>query len=350
MERTKLALIAVVLATIGALSALDLFLAKTEDRETSAEARHDFESGLRLMKEHRAADAVEQFRRAHTLDRSDQRYSLELAAALLTAGKFDEAHTMLADILQISPNNGEANLLEARLLVPQNKIAEASSYYHRAIYGIWPANAPRHRVQVRLELADLLAAHGSSQELLAELLPLETEAGSDLAVRKQVAHLFLLAGSPIRAAAAYRALIHTDPGDLSNQAGLGEAELAQGHYRAAATAFQNAGAADRAQLATGITALDPTPRGLNTGEKLARSVLVLQLSRDALTRCSANDDLIAEANAIDAKKIRTPTNELAEERLTLAEQLWQQRLTRCGDSTSLDEEPLRLLMAKLSGR
>ncbi|HML17262.1 MAG TPA: hypothetical protein VK419_09555, partial [Bryobacteraceae bacterium] len=40
--------------------------------------------------------------------------------------------------------------------------------------------------------------------------------------------------------------------------------------------------------------------------------------------------------------------ELAEDRLALAEQLWQTRLTSCGLSTSADEESLRLVMAKLA--
>jgi len=40
--------------------------------------------------------------------------------------------------------------------------------------------------------------------------------------------------------------------------------------------------------------------------------------------------------------------ELAEDRLALAEQLWQTRLASCGLSTSADEESLRLVMAKLA--
>ena len=42
------------------------------------------------------------------------------------------------------------------------------------------------------------------------------------------------------------------------------------------------------------------------------------------------------------------TNELAEARLTLAEQLWQARIKQCGPSTSEHEHALRLIMTKLA--
>lgn len=349
MERNRVTLVAVILATIGALSAIDLFLARTENRETRAEAENNYQSGVRLLAANRAEDAVDALRKAYALDRSDPRFALRLAAALLASGKLDEAQSMLGEILQASPNNGEANLLEARLEVRQEKFAEAAPYYHRAIYGIWSEDEGARRVEVRLELADFLASRGSDKELLAELLPLETEA-HDLATRRRVAHLYLVANSPARAAAAYRALIHDDPKDRSDYAGLGEAELALGDYRSAQVAFQNTGAADRAALAAEMWGLDPTLRRLSAAEKLSRSNRILQSVRDALTKCAADDPLLKDADELLSKKIRTATNELAEERLALAEQMWDARAARCGTSSLPVEESLKLIMAKLSGK
>jgi tetratricopeptide (TPR) repeat protein len=201
-------------------------------------------------------------------------------------------------------------------------------------------------VQVRLELADLLAAHGSQQDLLAELLPLESEA-HDTATRKQIARLYLAAGSPARAATAYRSLVHDDPGDPTNYAGLGEAELALGHDRAAEIAFQNAGAYDRAAVAAEVDSLDPTSRRLSASQKFARATRILQLTRDALARCSANDPLLHDTDAELERKIRDPGNDESEQRLTIAEQLWDARITKCGPSTSTAEEALRLVLVKL---
>ncbi len=42
------------------------------------------------------------------------------------------------------------------------------------------------------------------------------------------------------------------------------------------------------------------------------------------------------------------TNEMAEKKLALAEQMWRDRIKACGVSTSTEEEPLRLIMAKLT--
>jgi tetratricopeptide (TPR) repeat protein len=344
MDRNKVALTAIVLATMGVLSAVDLFLARTEQRETHAEAEDDYAAGMRLLSENRALEAVDALRKAHALDRVNERYSLGLAHALLAAGKTGDAQSLLVETLGSSPNDGEANLLEARLMAREQKFEQAESYYHRAIYGTWSTDAAVRRVQVRVELADLLATRGSPQDLLAELLPLESEA-HDSATRKRVAQLYLAAGSPARAAAAYRSLIHDDPSDHSNYAGLGEAELALGHDRAAETAFQTAGAKDRAEVAAEVDSLDPTVRRLSAAEKFARTTRVLERARDALQRCSAADPLLPNGDAELRKKIRTPTNEAAEERLTLAERLWDGRIAKCGPAT--DEEPLRLVLSKL---
>ncbi len=338
MRRTSL--IAVLFAIIGALSAIDLFLARTENRETRAEAGHNFADGARLLAANRPEEAVDAFRKAYALDRSNQTYALQLAAAMIAAGKLDEAQSLLADLLQSSPNNGEANLLEARLLLRQERFEEAEPYFHRAIYGTWSENAAVRRVQVRLEFAAFLASRGAAKELLAELLPLETEA-HDLPTRKRVAHLYMVANSPARAAAAYRDLIRDDPHDHSNQAGLGQAELALGDYRAAVNAFRAAGAADQAALASQVESLDPTPRRLSAAEKLARSTRILQLVRESLARCQA-----APPPDPPARRIAAPTNEMAEERLALAEQIWAHRIAACGPG----EESLNLVMSKVSGK
>ena len=231
-------------------------------------------------------------------------------------------------------------------MVRQGKLDQASAYYHRAIYGIWPENPVRHRVEVRLELANLLASQHSSQQLLAELLPLETEAQTDVAIRKQVARLYLVAKTPERAGAAYRALIRDDPDDPDNYAGLGEAELAVGNYRAAEVAFQTAlrhGAQvqNRLDLATQLADLDPTPRRLSTAEKFTRSARILQLARDALASCASTD----QARNLLSEPV---TNEMAEKFLALAQDIWRLRLDTCAVPLSPSDEPLRLIMAKLS--
>src|SRR5579883_2416552 len=348
----RIGLIASVLASAAALWTADLFLARTERAEVRAEARHAAEQGGQLLASGHPAEAV---RKAQALDRGNTGYALQLAEALLAAGKLDEAGTTLAAVLEASPNDGRANLLEARLMVRRGEPNQAEAYYHRAIFGIWPGNSQVQRIRVRLELANLLASIKSNQELIAELIPLEDEARRDPAVLGQVAHLYAAAGAPDRAVAAYRALIRQDPGDARNYAGLGEAELALGNYREAQSAFQNAvrrgaDAGPRLELAARLLNLDPTPRSLTTAAKFARATEILEMARDALARCPAAPGapkLLAGADAALAAKIRGPvTNEMAEARLAAAQTLWESRGPGCPAGPG--DEALSLIMKKLA--
>jgi tetratricopeptide (TPR) repeat protein len=373
-RRPTLGLIATVVIAIAGLTALDLFLEKTQQAELQSSAEHFYVDGSRLLKQGKAEQAVELLRRAHALVRRSGTYELELINSLMAAGKIDEAEPLMNDVLQREPNDGRANLIAARLSVKNGRSADAEAYYHRAIYGEWPdssgnadsGQAARHRISARMELIEFLVEKGKKQELLAELLPLQEEAGNDPVIEKKLASLFLVAGSPSRAADVSHVLIQQDPKDAEAYAGLGEAELAQGRYREAKAAFITAVARkpddtslrQRIELANILTALDPTPRQLSSAEKYHRRLRILELSRASLEKCvtthpnvssnGADELLKAAQDALSRKAPAHVRNELTEEMLGLAEKVWQDRITMCGASTSADEEPLRLIMETLA--
>jgi tetratricopeptide (TPR) repeat protein len=356
-----LALILVVLALIGSLFAIDFFLANLERNELQSQAGQLYEQGSRLLKQGKAADAVEVLRRAHALVRQNRTYQLALVDALLAAGKIEQAGDLLADLLQADPNGGEANLMMAHLLLKENRVTEAIAYYHRAIYGTWSANPDARRLQARLELVKLLEKPGDRKELLAELLPLDGEV-SDVDTRRKLGHWYLEAGSPERAAGVYRALLAAGVKTEAVYTGLGEAELAFGDYHAAMSAFVNAyranpsdpAARKNIELSSAVTALDPTERRIRSSEKFRRSTRILELARDALQRCLAQHGLATsddegQADVLLTLKSSTNiTNEMAEERLALAEQLWKDRIASCGTAIPPQEEPLLLIMEKLA--
>lgn len=346
-------------AIMGALWGIDVFLARTERAEVSGEARRDYEAGSALLAAGRAAGAVDPLRKAHTQDRSNRQYTLRLVAALVETGKLDEAGRLLADLLERNPNDGETSLAEARLLVREGEWENAVAYYHRAIYGSWDSEASSQQISVRLELVNVLVQRGLQKDLLAEVLLLETEAARDPQLLRRSAKLYLVAGSPARAETIYRALLHDDMDDPGLYSGLGDAELALGNYRAAEAAFQNAirNGADRSrldqriQLAGSVAGLDPTLRRLTSMEKFDRAVRILQLTLDALKQCgrAGGAERTVGAEKLLAVRVRgNPANELAEQRLSTAEQIWQVRIEACGASTSVEEEPLRLVMAKIA--
>ncbi len=346
-DRLQYGMIAAILGIGAALWSADLFLARTENAEVRAEARSYFDLGSRLFADHKAAEAAEPLRKAHSLQRANRGYGVRLAEALIASGKLDEAGRVLTELLARSPNDGESNLLEARLTLRTANLADALAYYHRAIYGAWtglkPDQVETRKIQTRMELAELLAQRGLKQELLSELLALSPEAAGNLDVEKKLAAWYMAAGSPQRAADAYQELMRDDPADLSNAANLGEADLALGNYHAAENAFSKAGEPDRAGLAETIAELDPTGRTLSSAEKFRRSERILELAHDTLERCSGNSTLIDQAADLLAKPVHgVVTNELAEQRLSLAEQLWKARPAGC------DDEVLRQITQKLA--
>ena len=268
---------------------------------------------------------------------------MDLAEALLDSGKLSEAESTLSDLLERSPNDGQANLLEARLMLRHKNFREAEAYYHRAIFGIWPGDEEQHRIDVRLELAGVLAGRGDQQALLSELLDLGPQAMENPAVEKKVANWYMDAGSPERAATVYKSLIKQEPGDKSAAAGLGEADLDLGNYRAAESAFSKAGEDDRAWVAGEVAGLDPTVRTLSSAEKFRRSHRVLQMTRDTLQQCGGDPKLVAQADDLLKRKPHGQvTNELAEDRLSLAQDLWDALPPACKP-----DEVLRLVMNKV---
>jgi tetratricopeptide (TPR) repeat protein len=351
--RLTLGVSAIVLLIIFALWSIDVFLAKTERVEVRTEANGFYLEGTRLLESGKPADAAEVLRRAYTAVREDRRYQMQLAAALMAAGKPDEAEGLLDDVLQKNSNDGQANLFTARLMVRKGDVASAEAYYHRAIYGSWDGNALTQQIQPRLELVDLLAGQHASKEMLAELLPLEGQAQGNAPLQKQIAHLYIVAGSPARAINVYHSLLQANSEDSDVYRGLGEAELSIGDYHQAQAAFLNAlrrnpedsTARKRLELASSMTALDPTPRRLSSKEKYARSMRILGLARNAFQACGQAEDLLTSANAaLLAKTQPSFTNELAEQQLSLAEKLWKARPASCEPS----DEPLRLIMEKLA--
>jgi tetratricopeptide (TPR) repeat protein len=355
----RLGLILSIATIMAGMFALDRFLASVQQAELRDEARDLYRQGEQLLKEGHAAEAVEDLRRALILARDNRIYQLALARALLAGGDLVDAEAEVQAVLDRDSNDGPANLVMARVQARAGHVAEAEAYYHRAIYGVWPASA---NVQnVRMELADLLSARGQRHQLLSELLLLQDHASADPQTQEKLAALFLKAGSPARAADVYRQVIREHRDDLAAHMGLGEAELATGNFRAAQMSFLDVlrrkpgdnAAASRLRFATALSTLDPTSRRLPPREKFDRSVRLLTLSAADLSSCAERAHAgeqaeVALANAADLLKHTVKsafTNEAAEQRLTAVEQLWRLRNRICGSEHATDD-PLPLIMSK----
>jgi tetratricopeptide (TPR) repeat protein len=357
----KLDWLAVAALMVG-LYGVDKSLASLEMREVNAEARGHYQKGQKLLASGKAADAADEFRRAHTLQRTNRDFEIALAGAQLTAGRPEEAEQTLSEVLNRNSNDGRANLLMARVRTAQSRFDDAVPFYHRAIYGGWPDGSAADPVEARLELADQLAQRNRSQELLSELLLLDDESSGDPRLARKVAGLYLEAGSAARAEAAYRAILREDPNDADAEEGLGQAELRRGDYYAAHAAFSaavrlrpdDAKAPARLQLVLRLMQLDPTSRRLGSVEKFRRSQQILDLAEKAALDCVNGQpppeplpELLATSAKLRSEKAGPmPSNEAAETRLELAVQLWKARPRAC-QTKPADEDPLAIIIAKM---
>jgi len=347
---------------IAALFVADMFLAKTERTESRVEAARLFEQGRVLMQRGKSAEAIKRIEDAITIERGNRDYLRTLAQAQFAAGKTADAESTLAELLQSDSTDGPASLIMGRVLAKEGRFAEAISYFHRAIYGQWNEGEAQNRLSVRFELIDLLAQRNSKEELLAELLPIQDDAPRDLKTRTQMGRLFLLAGSPARAADIFRGILHDAPTNADTYAGLGEAEFARGNYRAAQRDFQTAlrlepedqATRRRLDVCNELLMLDPTMRGLGPAERFRRSLKLVELTLDETNQCIGQNPSLELQELLDkagkALKVRvgaTHQSEVSESNLDLAEQLWQARKKECKPLPAA-ESPLALVLARLA--
>lgn len=355
--RTKLTGLALVLLliTIG-LSVLDRFLANVESAEIRNTAQRFYLTGTRLLAAGKPNEAVDPLREAHAEERQDASYELALITALTQSGKTADAEPLMNEMIQREPNDGNVNLIAARLAIKEGDKTDAESYYHRAIYGEWPQDPEQHRIAVRMELIRELQKLGQKQEMLAETISLEGEPDLSPDILKRVASLFMDADSPARAAGVYQEMVAKDPKDISAYEGLGEAELEEGQYSSARAAFlqaffhnpNNSEIRSHLQMLNTVVGLDPTLRQLTSEEKYRRSIHILDMARSGLAECAPGNPLLTNAAAIVGAKPPTHvTNEAAESILSEAEMVWRARNEACRQGAT-QEDALNLLMKKLS--
>lgn len=360
--QTFLVTFALVFAAIAGLFLFDSFLAGVQQRAGRAEAAARYREGEALLARGDARRAVERLKAASAIERTNSRYALALGEALLQAGKGEEAAAVLQPVLERDPDNGAASLAMARVLRAAGRPGDAISFYHRAIFGHWAGVEAVERTRVRLELVDFLAARGARQELLAELLPLESESPADSMLQRRRAHLFISAGSPARAAALFRAMLRRDESDADALAGLGDAEAAQGNYRSAEANLTAAARLRPADAAIGaaltqvsrIRVLDPTQRGLADGERQRRGATLLGHALVVADRCPAvraDSGARLVLDSARAELAQRPGEQAlaaaAERLMDRAEQIW--RLTEgCSEGGTADQRAAAVVLNKLS--
>lgn len=126
----------------------------------SEHAARSYKTGNQMLQQNRFDDAVQQFRDALSAAPGNPQYRLALALALARDNHAEEASVYLTALLKRDPENGPANLAEARILSAQGRTTEAVKLYRRAIGGSWPAGQEQVRRNASLELTAILEKTG----------------------------------------------------------------------------------------------------------------------------------------------------------------------------------------------
>jgi len=348
-----LATVLIIVFSILGLAAADGFLAKMERAETGVEADRLFKAAKDLMARRQYSEAIDRLNDALIIARGDREYQRTLAEAELAAGRLGDAQKALTDILEVDSTDGLSNLLLARVLVGKNELNDAISHYHRAIYGEWTADAIRQRLNARLELVGLLARLDKKEELMAELLPLQEAAGEDSRLAPQLGRWFLQAGSPVRAEAIFREILHKQPSDIDAHAGAGDAAFAMANYRTARSEFltalrlapENPSFRTKVELSDRVLALDPTIRGLDAKERLRRSGVLMKAVLDEVSHCVTSPDPDLKALIERSEALLKKRGASFEENLDLAEDLGQTLKRQCKPGSG---DLLTLVLAKVA--
>lgn len=333
---------AVILAAIVGLILFDTALAKVDAVERKTYAAREFAAGERSLTDGKIEEAIEHLRTASTLDGESTAYGVALGQAILADGRPREAQQLLLPLLERDERNGSANLAMARVMAKEGKLKEAKSYYHSSIYGVWPTGE-NGRTAARFELIDLLARANEREELLAELLPIQDDSTNDLAQRKRIAHLFVVAGSPARAVVIFREILRRDSKDADAFVGLAEAALSLGDFATARTdllAAQKLMPEDSTTLKSlmaltdSVISLDPTQNGLSLPEQVRRSRNLAQMTLTSVRKC-LRMQAPQVAAALDSATLLLASGaavgqaQSVEQNLSLAEQMWGLQRSRC---------------------
>ncbi len=347
------------------------FYTRSFNRQSRERGRQHYESAQALAVLSDYEQAAEQYRDALLYSRDNPDYRLGLALALYESERYTEARNHLMELRPDDPTLGIVNKLLGRLAADEGRVDEAVTYYRTAIYGRWTDNAERERLQSRLELIELLDRNERTRQLTAELLDLDVMP-DDKAIKRRLAVLLLKARIADRSSALFRELLADDPRDREALVGRAEAEFLLGNYLTARTHFNRAQAvrkeestAQRVALCSAVIALDPLRRGqISIQERLRRSRVLVARTAEFVSYCrnplgetfvgplaqvpaELAEPLGGALDLLQRSARQRATTENVEANILLAEEIWNAREGACA-GIEHDDEPLRLVLAKLS--
>lgn len=310
--------------------------------------------------------AIEHYREALLHIRGELAYRRGLAVALYRAGRFQEAESQLRSLRADDPTDAVVNRLLARTAARDGRFEEAANYYRTAVYGRWPSDPERNRLETRLELVELLESV-PGRRAVNELVAMLQEEPASPQLLRDIGDRLLAAGAPEEAAPVFESLVESGEQDPDLFAQLARAQFGVHDFAAARNNVRralrgNVEADDLARLDSllaEVLSLDPTLPRLRTSERLRRSRALLERTVAYVDACAgvAAEDFVgprpAPALAVSATLARAreliederpdDAGEAVEARLMTAANLWSLREQVCTNVWDEDDALLALM-------
>jgi thioredoxin-like negative regulator of GroEL len=240
--------------------------------------------------------AVEAFENALVYDRENASYRLQLAKALVQAGRDEEAQSHLRNLWEERPGDSTVNLQLGRLAARSGDMDQAERYYEGAIYGAWPDQQDPYlqREQTRLELAQALIAAKRNEHARAQLETLSAELPTSSLRRKDVGDLLMKAGAPRLAFQQYLEARNRSKNSSNSYAlEIAKAAFAQNDF-ALATKWANIAvhedskseeAENLAKKASQVLASDPYQPGIGEQKRAERVIRAFHTVDARMANC-----------------------------------------------------------------
>lgn len=314
--------------------------------QKKALGRHLFQSSQAELRRGQSDDAIDDLRAALDYNPNNFEYELALARVLRDTGKTSEAESYLIGLWERDPQNSLVNLAIARLYARQKLLEKTSQYYHNAIYGVWPNNAPAMRRQTQLELIHSLLDENAYPQAQAELISWSSALPPDPELRLTVAGLFMDARDYDHALNEYEMVLRHDRSNPQALAGAGESAYRLGRYRTAQRYLSNGNLDhDRSPetkqlLETTNLILDANPyaRRISAREAAKRVVKDFERAGARLSECMKEKNISVDTSARsstrqnDPGKDTSPGSETAESGLSALYQRWLALKPRVAES------------------
>jgi len=359
---TRRAVLILLIVTLVPAFAITGVVVRADRRYLSAEASRWRQQGVRDLDARRPDAAVEAFRVTLARGGDDPAVRMQLAQALIAAGRTTEAESHLRTLWAGAPGDGPVNLALARLASASGRTDEALRYYHAAIDGAWERNPQLSRRGARFELARMLLRQRRPTEARSELIVLADAVKDDPGQTLAVARMLVDAGDARTALTLAHRVLMARPADVDALTLAGGLEFRDANYAGARVLLQRAARerplADEVESelrdATEALALDPLAARLGSVARLGRMRRVLMAVQQRVDACimaaggQPSPDLQALADRVmavgrSAAKSRRADADDLDEAMAVTAAVEEYPDTMCGPS-SPEDRILRLVL------